>query len=76
MTNTVGLYFCSAVAFIVAAIVVYMVVKRNADGKFDKSMSQTAAKNPYLTTLLYPLFILLMVIIVGCVFLFHVSEGR
>jgi uncharacterized membrane protein len=71
MTNTVGLYFCAAVVFLVAAIIVSTVVKRNADGKFDKSMSQTAAKNPYLTILLYPLFILLAFAIVGCVFLFH-----
>lgn len=71
MTNIQGLYFCVAITIIAAFIICYVVVKRNADGKFDKSANQTAVKRPFLTVMLYPLFILLGLSIIVFVLFFH-----
>jgi heme/copper-type cytochrome/quinol oxidase subunit 2 len=74
MTNIQGLYFCVAVALIVAVIYVYMVVKGNKDRDYNRGDNPgRAAKYSAVGILMYPLFIVLGICMIFIVLLFHFS---
>jgi hypothetical protein len=65
------LYTVLPFVLVLGIVITYLMVRANRNGKFDKSISQSAVKHPYSVNLLYPLFVLLGFILIACVFMVY-----